>query len=97
MTCERRRVVRTETDGKVAVRRLTPGGHVEPVEIYLRDTSPQGMAGTFFGLNPPRPHDRLFVEDEDGNLTVARVAWSITSIETVHMIGFELSGNVAAM
>ena len=97
MTNERRQVVRADTDGKVPIRRLTGSGHVEILNIYLRDTSPRGMAGTFFGANPPGPGDRLFVEDQCGNLTAARVAWSITSIEAVHMVGFELTETVTAM
>jgi hypothetical protein len=88
MGSERRRDIRTESSAKVVIKRKSDD-NFEVFPLYLRDVSESGLSGTFFGTQRPRPHENLFIESPDG-LRPVRLVWSYSTLETVHMLGFEL-------
>jgi hypothetical protein len=92
MGSERRRAIRKESSEKVVIKRKSDD-NFELLPLYLRDVSESGLSGTFFGAQRPRPHENLFIESPDG-LRPVRLVWSYSTLETVHMLGFELTHSV---
>jgi hypothetical protein len=86
---ERRKHERTACLDKVIVRRLASEGEKTEIPIYLRDISPGGMSGTFFGERIPSCDDLLLVDSSPQGPKTARIVWSRNTIGSIHMLGFK--------
>jgi hypothetical protein len=86
---ERRKHERAECIDKVIVRRLSFHGEKTEFPIYLRDISPGGMSGTFFGEYVPSLDDMLLLDTSPVGPKTVKIVWSRNTVGSVHMLGFK--------
>lgn len=92
MAVDRRRHERCDLLGKVRIEADQDREASEPMALYVRDVSDGGLSGTFFGNRCPSAGQQFTAVDQYGRTQPLRVVWSHSSIDTVHMLGFECHG-----
>lgn len=98
MSLDRRFHDRQTCEGKVVLKYAHSSHASAALDLYLRDQSTGGISGTCFDCPAPRVNELYsFEKPEQGADVTARVAWTVTTVQGVHMIGLQFVHGPVAM